>query len=230
MPEFEGTTQIPTNLLIKVQYLEKLAHGTAIPIIIEGRFQVFQRFSSSNLVLKAVERCFVALNYYGNGSSTRYMKSKKSNCGCTKHQTTIYMYVYIYIYIYIYIHLTMLPCSNVELPRKLRTCWMSSEISPVCMHDVCMYVCVCVHELLVCACVCVSVCVRSLIGAQILKCKISPNSYRNRNRNRCIEWLCMCMYIHTYIHTYIHIYIYIYKYIYTYIRIYIHTYRLKTLF
>jgi hypothetical protein len=42
---------------------------TAIPIIIEGRFQVFQRFSTSKLVLKAVESCFVALNYYGNGSS-----------------------------------------------------------------------------------------------------------------------------------------------------------------
>jgi hypothetical protein len=41
---------------------------TAIPIIIEGRFQVSQRFSSSKLVLKAVESCFVALNYYGNGS------------------------------------------------------------------------------------------------------------------------------------------------------------------
>ncbi len=41
---------------------------TAIPIIIEGQFQVFQRFSSSELVLKAVESCFVALDYYGNGS------------------------------------------------------------------------------------------------------------------------------------------------------------------
>jgi hypothetical protein len=37
-------------------------------IIIEGRFQVCQRFSSSKLVLKAVESCFVALNYCGNGT------------------------------------------------------------------------------------------------------------------------------------------------------------------
>jgi hypothetical protein len=37
-------------------------------MIIEGRFQVFQRFSSSNLVLKTIESCFMALNYYGNGS------------------------------------------------------------------------------------------------------------------------------------------------------------------
>jgi hypothetical protein len=46
---------------------------TAIPIIIEGRFQVFQRFSSSKLVLKTVESCFVALNYYGNGSMWRHV-------------------------------------------------------------------------------------------------------------------------------------------------------------
>jgi hypothetical protein len=41
---------------------------TAIPIMIEGRFQVFQRFSSSKLVLKTVKSCFAALNYYGNSS------------------------------------------------------------------------------------------------------------------------------------------------------------------
>jgi hypothetical protein len=40
---------------------------TAILIIIE--FQVFQRFSSSKLVLKIVESCFLALNYYENGST-----------------------------------------------------------------------------------------------------------------------------------------------------------------
>jgi hypothetical protein len=42
---------------------------TAIPMIIEGQFQVFQRFSSSKPVLKTVESCFVALNYDGNGST-----------------------------------------------------------------------------------------------------------------------------------------------------------------
>jgi hypothetical protein len=40
----------------------------AIPIIIEGQLQVFQQFSSSKLVLKTVESCYVALNYFGNGS------------------------------------------------------------------------------------------------------------------------------------------------------------------
>jgi hypothetical protein len=41
----------------------------AIPIIIEGQFQVFQRFSSSKLVLRTVESRFTALNYYENGST-----------------------------------------------------------------------------------------------------------------------------------------------------------------
>ncbi len=42
---------------------------TFIPIIIEGLFQVFHQFPSSKLVLQTVESCFVALNYYENGSS-----------------------------------------------------------------------------------------------------------------------------------------------------------------
>jgi hypothetical protein len=37
-------------------------------MIIEGQFQAFQRFSSSKLVLKTVESCFAAPNYYENGS------------------------------------------------------------------------------------------------------------------------------------------------------------------
>ncbi len=45
-----------------------LLDTTAVPIIIEGRFQAFQRFSGSKLVLKTVESCFMALNHYGNGS------------------------------------------------------------------------------------------------------------------------------------------------------------------
>ncbi len=42
--------------------------GTAILIIIEGPFKVFQRFFSRKLVLRTVESCLVALNYYENGS------------------------------------------------------------------------------------------------------------------------------------------------------------------
>ena len=51
-----------------------LAIYTAIPIIFEGQFQVFQRFSSSKLVLKAVESCFVALNYCGNGNICTFVQ------------------------------------------------------------------------------------------------------------------------------------------------------------
>ncbi len=53
---------------------------TAIPIIIEGRFQVFQRFSRSKLVLKAVESCFVAHNYYGNGITAHVHHESTGNC------------------------------------------------------------------------------------------------------------------------------------------------------
>ncbi len=49
-------------------FLSGISFGiTAIPIIIEGRFQNFQRFSSSKLILITVESSFLALNYYGNG-------------------------------------------------------------------------------------------------------------------------------------------------------------------
>jgi hypothetical protein len=36
--------------------------------IFQGPFPAFQRFSSSKLVLKIVESCFPALNYFGNAS------------------------------------------------------------------------------------------------------------------------------------------------------------------
>ena len=47
---------------------------TAFFIIIEGQFQMFQRFSGSKLSLKAVSSRFVALNYYEKGSTaSEYM-------------------------------------------------------------------------------------------------------------------------------------------------------------
>ncbi len=48
--------------------IQKFMHSAAILGTIEGPFQVFGRFSSSKLVLRTVESCFVALNYYENGS------------------------------------------------------------------------------------------------------------------------------------------------------------------
>ncbi len=44
---------------------------TAILTITEGQFQVFQRFTSSKLVLQTVESCFAALKYYENGGEKR---------------------------------------------------------------------------------------------------------------------------------------------------------------
>jgi hypothetical protein len=58
------------RLILHVVYNRTLvlSESTAILIKIEGRFHAFQRFSSSKLVLKAVESCFMALTYYGNDS------------------------------------------------------------------------------------------------------------------------------------------------------------------
>jgi hypothetical protein len=53
------------NRLVDMSILE----DTAISIIIEGQFfQIFQRFSSSKLILNTVESRFTALNHYENGS------------------------------------------------------------------------------------------------------------------------------------------------------------------
>jgi hypothetical protein len=65
---------MPCGMTTKIASLCLRAAHTAITIMIEGRFQVFQQFSSSKLVLKTVESCFAALNYYGNGSRTEHVK------------------------------------------------------------------------------------------------------------------------------------------------------------
>jgi hypothetical protein len=50
----------------EVAVLVQSEASTAIHIRIKGQLQIFQRFSSL-MVLKPVECCFVALNYYENG-------------------------------------------------------------------------------------------------------------------------------------------------------------------
>jgi hypothetical protein len=86
---------------------------TAILIIIEGQLQVFQRFSSSKLVLKTVESCFMALNHYGNGSKTwcqsTVLDSEVSNLyTCILfayiHYYTYIIHTYVVIYTYVKIH------------------------------------------------------------------------------------------------------------------------------
>jgi hypothetical protein len=108
----------PRRTHTHAQYIQT---HTAIPIIIEGRFQAFQRFSSSKLVLKTVESCFMALNYYGNGSTFTYLVDtctytyihmqvavEINSYGEFTHmhcaQINTYTHTYVYIYIYIYKH------------------------------------------------------------------------------------------------------------------------------
>ncbi len=52
------------------QYAVGQGLPTVILIIIQGQFEIFQRFSSGKLVLATIDSCFVAPNYYGNGSNT----------------------------------------------------------------------------------------------------------------------------------------------------------------
>jgi hypothetical protein len=61
---------------------------TAILMIIEGQFQAFQQFSSSKLVLKSVESCFVALNYYENGSK-RCLGVRQVKIGSSKRRVGV---------------------------------------------------------------------------------------------------------------------------------------------
>ncbi len=51
-----------------VALYSSLDYTTVILLTIEGQFSGFRRFSSSKLVLKTVESCFVALDYCENGS------------------------------------------------------------------------------------------------------------------------------------------------------------------
>jgi hypothetical protein len=68
-------TSLHRNTAVTVLPSHSLLHFTAIPIIFEGWFQVFQRFFSSKLVLKTVKSRFVALIYYENGSATKFSNS-----------------------------------------------------------------------------------------------------------------------------------------------------------
>jgi hypothetical protein len=79
-------------------------YGTAISTIFEGRFQVFQRFSRSKLVLKTVKSRFVALNYYGNGSMEHHylLAGEYTIPVCVRACECVSMYVCIYVLIHIY--------------------------------------------------------------------------------------------------------------------------------
>jgi hypothetical protein len=128
--------------------MHSIHNSTAIPIIIEGRFQVFQRFSSSKLVLKTVESCFAALNYYGNGSTRRtgrlvvcismFCIEDKSVAPhrCLKRK---YVYMYVCLCVCMYAH----ACAYSSSCRQIRRSTQESA-KYVYMYlcvSVCMYVC-----------------------------------------------------------------------------------------
>ncbi len=83
-----------THIHIHKQTHVQLQCLTAIPIIIEGRFQVFQWFSSSKLVLKTVESCFMAFNYYGNGSTHSHLQWCAPSWYPEQYDTQAYIYIY----------------------------------------------------------------------------------------------------------------------------------------
>jgi hypothetical protein len=72
---------------------------TAILIIIGGLFQIFQRFSTSKLVLKTVKSRVAALNYYANGSIRR-ISSNLCVCACMYVCVYVSMYVCVYVCMY----------------------------------------------------------------------------------------------------------------------------------
>jgi hypothetical protein len=85
-----------------------------ILIIIQGQFQVFQRFLGSTRVSKTVESCFAALKYYEKGST----------CVCICFSVSITSFCLI--------------CSKYVCMHAAQHC------AHVCMHAcvyVCMYVC-----------------------------------------------------------------------------------------
>ena len=87
------------NMIQKCRWEHTKVMTTAILITMEGLFQVFQRFSSSKLVLKTVGSRFAALNCYEHGSRTIYywrnIESIQNHS--TKAQVWILSYVCMYV-------------------------------------------------------------------------------------------------------------------------------------
>ncbi len=68
-PQYQSyTLKVIGEGTLKILLLSDIQSHTAILIIIEGQLQVFQQFSSSKLVIKTVESCYTALNYYENSA------------------------------------------------------------------------------------------------------------------------------------------------------------------
>jgi hypothetical protein len=103
---------------------------TAILIITEGRFQIFQRFSSSKLVPTTVESRFSALNYFENDSNS--------------HVWTIHIVSSVWVQVNLRMHIWLI-CGKREclglLCMDLSYCVMCVYVN---MHT-CIVSCVCMY-------------------------------------------------------------------------------------
>jgi hypothetical protein len=71
--------------MLNMNTLAKENLHTAILIIIEGKFQLLQRFSGSKMALKAVESRFEALDYEICGILHMRERFGAYSCACTTH-------------------------------------------------------------------------------------------------------------------------------------------------
>jgi hypothetical protein len=129
---------------------------TAILIIIEGQFQVFQRFSSSKLVLKTVGSRCMALNYYGNVSiivTRAHARSVQQNVDRTKwlekawemqaiEMDTLQKLSFTTEFLYS-CNLRLSVCASVNMQYNIRPRLLVC-VSCLTIQCVCVCVCVCI--------------------------------------------------------------------------------------
>ncbi len=121
---------------------------TAILNTMEGLFQVFQRFSSSKLVLKTVGSRFAALNCYEHGSRTSYYWRNIESI--QNHSTKAQVWILSYVCMYV----SLCVCMCVLTQHREHTKPLHKSTRNTSAWTLCMYVCTYVG-VYVCTCVCV---------------------------------------------------------------------------
>ncbi len=160
---------------------------TAILIIIEGQFQVFQRFFRRKLVLRTVESCLVALNHYENGS---------------RRNTYTYIHIYIHTYIPFFLHTYLYICVKICVNY-----YENGSRVKVCVHlYMHIHMCVCMQRLVwtchrvdisKCVCVCVYVYMHICMCAYgYERGRFSRVNNNNNNIHECMYgWMYASMYV-----------------------------------
>jgi hypothetical protein len=173
-----------------------IIYTTAILIIIKVRFHVLERFSSSKLVRKTVESCFVALNYYENGSTIIQKCEEESIVANMCVHTYAHVCICIYNISRIWIIVTV-------------TSWLAGPLCPhrrwaifgdmrILWARLPMYVCVCMY-VYVCMYVCMCVCMRScMAGWSALPAQVSylwwDVNLVSQTADVCVcVYVCMCV-------------------------------------